>query len=253
MSMMPNIPSDYLLGAGDGLPSPCNQHWDTPLLGRALLIGRPCLVYECLREAMNLRGIETHVGPFEKPFSLSVSEYEYDVLVIFMMRCESGEKQMIAGLRSQIPHAPAVALVEDADAEAASFCGKGFSTVILGLPSVSFAVDVVQQLLLGSRHLNGSHRSDPDLQSHSAHQETFDRGPGAGMPDVCFTPRELNILDLLRRGMQNKLIAYELGISQSTVKAHLRSIMMKLKAKNRTEAACMLAQEAARAKQIIHG
>ena len=84
MSMMPNIPSDYLLGAGDGLPSPCNQHWDTPLLGRALLIGRPCLVYECLREAMNLRGIETHVGPFEKPFSLSVSEYEYDVLVIFM-------------------------------------------------------------------------------------------------------------------------------------------------------------------------
>ena len=130
MSMMPNIPSDYLLGAGDGLPSPCNQHWDTPLLGRALLIGRPCLVYECLREAMNLRGIETHVGPFEKPFSLSVSEYEYDVLVIFMMRCESGEKQMIAGLRSQIPHAPAVALVEDADAEAASFCGKGFSTLL---------------------------------------------------------------------------------------------------------------------------
>ena len=53
--------------------------------------------------------------------------------------------------------------------------------------------------------------------------------------------------------MQNKLIAYELGISQSTVKAHLRSIMMKLKAKNRTEAACMLAQEAERAKQIIHG
>ena len=37
MSMMPNIPSDYLLGAGDGLPSSCNQHWDTPLLGRALL------------------------------------------------------------------------------------------------------------------------------------------------------------------------------------------------------------------------
>ena len=73
------------------------------------------------------------------------------------------------------------------------------------------------------------------------------------MPDVCFTPRELDIRDLLRRGMQNKLIAYELGISQSTVKAHLRSIMMKLKAKNRTEAACMLAQEPERVREIIHG
>jgi DNA-binding NarL/FixJ family response regulator len=48
------------------------------------------------------------------------------------------------------------------------------------------------------------------------------------------------LLDLLRRGLQNKLIAYELGISQSTFKAHLRSIMMKLKAKNRTQAICML-------------
>jgi len=73
------------------------------------------------------------------------------------------------------------------------------------------------------------------------------------VPDVCFTRRELELLNLLRQGMQNKRIAYELGISQSTVKAHLRNIMMKLKAKNRTEAACMLAQEAERAKQIIHG
>ena len=255
MSVMPNIPSDYLLGAENGLPSSCSRQWDTPLLGRALLIGRPCLVFECLREAMNLRGIETHVCPFEKAYSPSVSEYAYDVLVIFMMRCESGEKQMIAGLRSHLPHAPAVALVEDADAEAASFCGKGFSTVILGLPSVSFAVDAIQLILLGSRHLRECHRSDMEshMESHSTNEENFDRAPGAGMPDVCFTPRELDILDLLRRGMQNKLIAYELGISQSTVKAHLRSIMMKLKAKNRTEAACMLAQEAERAREAIHG
>jgi len=61
--------------------------------------------------------------------------------------------------------------------------------------------------------------------------------------DVCFTRRETELLDLLRRGMQNKLIAYELGISESTVKAHLRSIMAKLKAKNRTQAVCILAQE----------
>ena len=227
MLMIPNILVDHLCGAENSLPSPGSRQCDTkqPLLGRAMLIGRPCLVFECLREAMNLRGIETHACRFEKPFSLSVSEYGYDILVIFVMRGESRDRQMIAELRSHVPHAPAVALVEDPNAEAASFCGRGFSTVILGLPSVSFAVGVVQLLLLGSRHLRECHRSDRDLQSHSAHQENFDREPDAGMPDICFTPRELDLLDLLRRGMQNKLIAYELGISQSTVKAHLRSIM----------------------------
>jgi DNA-binding NarL/FixJ family response regulator len=253
MLMIPNILVDHSCGAENSLPSPGSRQCDTkqPLLGRAMLIGRPCLVFECLREAMNLRGIETHACRFEKPFSLSVSEYGYDILVIFVMRGESRDRQMIAELRSHVPHAPAVALVEDPNAEAASFCGRGFSTVILGLPSVSFAVGVVQLLLLGSRHLRECHRSDRDLQSHSAHQENFDREPDAGMPDICFTPRELDLLDLLRRGMQNKLIAYELGISQSTVKAHLRSIMMKLKAKNRTEVACML--EAERTREVIHG
>lgn len=42
-----------------------------------------------------------------------------------------------------------------------------------------------------------------------------------------FTPRELAVLDKLRRGKPNKIIAYELMLSQSTVKAHIRSIMKK--------------------------
>ena len=41
----------------------------------------------------------------------------------------------------------------------------------------------------------------------------------------------------LRSGHQNKIIAYELGISESTVKVHLRNIMKKLNASNRTQVA----------------
>ncbi len=43
------------------------------------------------------------------------------------------------------------------------------------------------------------------------------------------------ILDCLRRGMANKLIAYELNMCESTVKVHIRNIMKKLKATNRTQ------------------
>ena len=45
------------------------------------------------------------------------------------------------------------------------------------------------------------------------------------------------MLRSLRVGHQNKIIAYELSISESTVKVHLRNIMKKLKASNRTQVA----------------
>jgi DNA-binding NarL/FixJ family response regulator len=51
------------------------------------------------------------------------------------------------------------------------------------------------------------------------------------------TIREEEVLKSLRAGRQNKIIAHELGISESTVKVHLRNIMKKLKVSNRTQAA----------------
>jgi DNA-binding NarL/FixJ family response regulator len=53
------------------------------------------------------------------------------------------------------------------------------------------------------------------------------------------TPREFSVLDLLREGKPNKLIATELRIEESTVKVHVRSILKKLHAANRTHAACV--------------
>jgi len=50
-----------------------------------------------------------------------------------------------------------------------------------------------------------------------------------------FTQRQAQILDCLRRGMANKLIAYELSMCESTVKVHIRNIMKKLNATNRTQ------------------
>jgi DNA-binding NarL/FixJ family response regulator len=43
------------------------------------------------------------------------------------------------------------------------------------------------------------------------------------------------VLRLLQQGKQNKIIAYELGMCESTVKVHIRHIMRKLNARNRTQ------------------
>jgi DNA-binding NarL/FixJ family response regulator len=52
-----------------------------------------------------------------------------------------------------------------------------------------------------------------------------------------FTARQADVLDALRRGKPNKIIAYELKMRESTVKVHVRNIMKKLRATNRTEVA----------------
>lgn len=56
-------------------------------------------------------------------------------------------------------------------------------------------------------------------------------------PTSMFTKRQIAVIDALRKGKANKIIAYELNMCESTVKVHVRNIMKKLNAKNRTEVA----------------
>jgi two-component system nitrate/nitrite response regulator NarL len=51
------------------------------------------------------------------------------------------------------------------------------------------------------------------------------------------SPREASVLTLVKRGESNKQIARHLEIAEATVKVHVKSILRKLAARNRTEAA----------------
>ncbi|WP_336492305.1 response regulator transcription factor [Methylobacterium nigriterrae] len=66
-----------------------------------------------------------------------------------------------------------------------------------------------------------------DLVNHSA-----DRKPPQNL-----SPRELEVLQGLSMGSSNKLIARNFDIAEATVKVHVKSVLRKIKAQNRTQAA----------------
>lgn len=65
-----------------------------------------------------------------------------------------------------------------------------------------------------------------DIANRLASRKTFDE----------LTPREVEVLHKLARGLANKEIADALAISEHTVKGHLKNILAKLRAADRTEA-----------------
>jgi DNA-binding NarL/FixJ family response regulator len=91
------------------------------------------------------------------------------------------------------------------------------------------------RLYPGSAHLNPIHMPN---REH-------------GIFGTGITKRELELLEKVHRGLPNKLIAYELGISESTVKVHMRNLMRKLKATNRTQVAFLVNQLGAKATNVL--
>lgn len=61
-------------------------------------------------------------------------------------------------------------------------------------------------------------------------------------PLADLSPREMEVLRAIRAGRMNKEIAAEMGLSEVTVKMHVRSLCAKLRARNRTQAAMIAAE-----------
>ena len=80
------------------------------------------------------------------------------------------------------------------------------------------------------------------LAAALAPQRTSQTQPidGEGNP-IHFSRRQLEVMERLKQGKQNKTIAHELKMSEGTVKVHIRHIMRKLKAHNRTQVVSLIA------------
>lgn len=94
--------------------------------------------------------------------------------------------------------------------------------------------------------LEGVARGEPAITPATAARiiDEFLRTPGGGQQAAQrLTDREVEVLQLVTAGQRNREIAADLGISENTVKFHLKNIVEKLHAQNRAELAARAVRE----------
>jgi two-component system nitrate/nitrite response regulator NarL len=92
-------------------------------------------------------------------------------------------------------------------------------------------VATIEQVMAGKRAIA------PDLLARAEREAARRRIPS---PFATLTPRERTIVAFVARGLRNRDIAGELGITEGTVKVYLHSLYQKLGTENRTELAVLV-------------
>jgi DNA-binding NarL/FixJ family response regulator len=149
-------------------------------------------------------------------------------------------------LLSEQPTTPILLLTEHVDAaDVAAAIGAGAKGYLASDVALAVVIQSLRLLMIGGTAFPGILPArEPCAMADAAGQQLLPRRwpAEATSPVGLFTPKEREVLGGLGAGKPNKIIAYELGICETTVKVHMRHIMRKLGATNRTHAA-LLASE----------
>jgi DNA-binding NarL/FixJ family response regulator len=138
---------------------------------------------------------------------------------------QAADLASVAAFMSRNPKAALVLLVQEDTYEMRSFARRaGARGVVSSHTPLQQAVKEIERL-----------RALPPSPTSA-----YSVSPTANCIDdplqTILTPRQIDIITLVERGETNKVIAYRLGLCENTVKAHLRSILFRLKAHTRQEA-----------------
>jgi DNA-binding NarL/FixJ family response regulator len=142
-------------------------------------------------------------------------------------------EQQVSALRARFPTTPIAGLVGSVDPEVIRRAIEtGMTLVLLNSASHAVAIASLRLALAGGAsaptELLATSMGLQELPQDLPEPENAGGAPG-------FTMREQQIMQCVIRGLQNKAIAYELGICENTVKVHMRSLLRKLQATNRTQ------------------
>ena len=184
-----------------------------------------------LREAVS--GLFEHVdiaeaGSFDEISNLLERGSELDLILLDLAMPGVRGFSGLMYLRAQYPSVPVVVVSANDDPAVIRRCmdfgASGFIPKTLGIEPIRDAI---------ARVLNGGVWTPPDVDLNAA----ADAETAALMARLtALTPQQVRVLMMLSEGLLNKQIAYELGVSEATVKVRVSAILEKLGGESHTQA-----------------
>jgi len=184
-----------------------------------------------LREAvagMVERADIVEAGTFEEMSKLLEESDEVDLILLDLAMPGVRGFSGLMFLRAQHPSVPVLVVSANDDPSVIRRCmdfgASGFMPKTLGIDEMRQAIKKV---------LGGGVWTPPDVDLTGG----ADAESAALMARLSsLTPQQVRVLMMLSEGMLNKQIAYELSVSEATVKAHVSAILQKLGVDSRTQA-----------------
>jgi len=167
-------------------------------------------------------------GTFEEAADLLERGGEVDLILLDLKMPGVRGFSGLMYMRAQYPSVPVVVVSANDDPAAIRRCmefgASGFIPKTLGIEAMRGAI---------KRVLDGGVWTPPDVDLSS--------GSDAESADLMarmatLTPQQVRVLMMLSEGLLNKQIAYQLSVSEATVKAHVSAILQKLGVESRTQA-----------------
>ena len=184
-----------------------------------------------LREAVSglfENGEFAEAGSFEEVVKLLERGLETDLILLDLSMPGVRGFSGLMYLRAQYPSIPIIVVSANDDAAVIRRCmdfgASGFIPKTLGIEARRAAI---------ARVFEGGIWTPPDID--------LGRGSDSATANLLarlasLTPQQVRVLMMLSEGLLNKQIAYELGVSEATIKAHVSAILQKLGVDSRTQA-----------------
>lgn len=187
---------------------------------------------ECIRRSARL-ALPLPIFTYSTVLELEQQGSPASPEIVIVSLTEAGSEAVVnilAKLSELFPAIPVILLADKTDPELARTAirhgARGYIPFTLRF---DIAVEAVRLVLAGGTYVP----LDCVLATGGSGVAAVQPPPTAG----AVTSRELAIVRAIQQGKSNKVMAYDLNMCESTVKVHVRNVMRKLKAKNRTELA----------------
>nr|WP_319389671.1 response regulator transcription factor [uncultured Cohaesibacter sp.] len=196
---------------------------------RTVVLAEPHPIFtECL---LNMLGIKREYTPvldcagLEQLLS-AAPDREDTLLVLNLDATSSRGSAALTDVRKSYKHARLVLICDHCDDGLAHYAlGNGADWVIYKTESVSELRSISKRVKSGISDEYIVAESEEVLERSSLYSKLAN-----------LTPKQMTILRYLRDGLLNKQIAYELGLTEATVKHHISLILKKLNCYRRTQA-----------------